>query len=60
MCTPVINNIAVAKTLINGGARLNVLSLETFEKMQLSYDRLKPTMPFSGVTEGSTMPIGQV
>jgi hypothetical protein len=28
--------------------------------MQLSYDRLKPTMPFSGVSEGSTVPIGQV
>jgi hypothetical protein len=60
MCTPIINNITVAKTLIDGGARLSVLSLETFEKMQLPYDRRKPTMPISGVTEGSTVPIGQV
>ena len=56
VCTPTINNIAVTKTLIDEGAGLNVLSMETFEKLQLPYERLKPTRPFSGVTEGTTLP----
>ena len=60
MCTPTINNVAVTKTLINGGTGLNVISVETFEKMQVPYERLAPTRPFSGVTEGLTLPLGQV
>jgi hypothetical protein len=31
LCTPTISNVAVTKTLIDGGAGLNVLSIETFE-----------------------------
>jgi hypothetical protein len=57
---PTINNIAVNRTLIDGGAGLNIISVEVFEKMQVPYHRLMPTRPFFGVTEGSTMPIGQV
>jgi hypothetical protein len=57
---PTINNIAVNRTLMNGGASLNIISIEVFEKMQVSYHRLMPTRSFFGVTEGSTMPIGQV
>ncbi|KAI5013386.1 hypothetical protein ZWY2020_034498 [Hordeum vulgare] len=60
MCTSTISNVLVTKTLIDSGAGLNVLSAETFEKLQLPYEQLMPTKPFSGVTEGSTMPIGQV
>jgi hypothetical protein len=55
VCTPTINNIAVTKTLIDGGFGLNVISVETFEKMQVPYDRL---MPFFGVIDGSTTPLG--
>jgi hypothetical protein len=58
--TPTINNIAVNHTLIDGGAGHDIISVEVFEKMQVSYHRLMPTRPFLGVTEGSTMPIGQV
>ena len=50
----------VTKTLIDGGAGLNVLSVETFDSLQVLYDQLLPTKPFSGVTDGSTTPIGQV
>jgi hypothetical protein len=57
---PTINNIAVNRTLIDGGAGLNIISVEVFEKMQVPYHRLMPTRPFFGVTEGSTTPIGQV
>jgi hypothetical protein len=60
LCMPTINNIAINRTLIDGGAGLNIISVEVFEKMQVPYHRLMPTRPFFGVTEGSTTPIGQV
>jgi hypothetical protein len=58
LCTPTINNIAVNRTLIDGGASLNIISVEVFEKMQVMYHRLMPTRLFFRVTKGSTMPIG--
>jgi hypothetical protein len=58
VCTPTISNIAVNHTLIDGGAGLNIISVEVFEKMQVPYHRLMPTWPFFGVIEGSTTPIG--
>src|SRR5664279_4793926 len=60
VCTPTINNVAVTKMLIDGGAGLNVISVNFFDKLQVPYERLMPTRPFSGVIEGTTMPIGQV
>src|SRR4051812_39657716 len=33
---------------------------ETFNNLQVPYDQLQPTKLFSGVTDGSTIPIGQV
>jgi hypothetical protein len=33
--TPTINNIAINHTLIDGGAGLNIISIEVFEKMQV-------------------------
>jgi hypothetical protein len=60
LCTPTINNVTVNRTLIDGGAGLNIISVEIFEKMQVPYHRLMPTRPFFRVTKGSTMPIGQV
>jgi hypothetical protein len=60
LCTPTINNIAVNHTLIDGGAGLNIISVEVFEKMQVPYHQLMPTRPLFGVTEGSKTPIGQV
>jgi hypothetical protein len=60
MCTPTINNIVVNRTLIDGAAGLNIISIGVFKNMQVPYHRLMPTRPFFGVTEGSTTPIGQV
>ena len=54
LCSPTISNVVVTKTLIDGGAGLNVPSIETFGKLQVPYDQLLPTEPFSGVTGGST------
>ena len=31
-----------------------------FDQMQVPYERLMPTKPFTGVTAGTTTPIGQV
>jgi hypothetical protein len=33
LCMPKINNIAVNRTLIDGGAGLNIISVKVFEKM---------------------------
>ena len=60
LCSPIISNVVVTRTLIDGGAGLNVLSVETFNNLQVPYNQLQPTKPFSGVTDGSTVPIGQV
>lgn len=60
LCMPTINNIAVTKTLVDGGAGVNVISIETFEKLQVPYECLMPTRPFSSITDGSTRPLGQV
>ena len=55
-----VDNVAVSKTLIVGGAGLNVISTETFEALQVPYERLMPSRPFMGVTSGSIEPLGQV
>ena len=60
LCSPLISNVQVTRTLIDGGAGLNVLSVEMFNNLQVPYDQLQPTKPFSGVTDGSTTPIVQV
>jgi hypothetical protein len=59
-CTPTISNVLVTKTFIDDGTGLKVLSVETFETLQVPYDQLLPTKHFSGVTNGSTVPIGQI
>ncbi|KAK1698654.1 hypothetical protein QYE76_015351 [Lolium multiflorum] len=50
----------VFRTLIDGGASLNVLSAKAFEKLGVSSDRLRDTKSFTGVKDGTTVPIGQV
>ena len=60
LCSLVISNVQVTRTFIDGGVGLNVLSVETFNNLQVPYNQLQPTKPFSGVTNGSTVPIGQV
>ena len=60
LCSPIISNVHVTKTLIDGGVGLSVLSVKMFDSLQVPFDQLQPTKPFSGVTDGSTTPIGQV
>ena len=60
LCTPTIFNATVTKTLIDGGAGLNVLSVEAFGLLHLPHGRLRSTKPFSGAIDGSTCPLGQI
>ena len=46
LCTPTIYQVAVTRTLINSGAGLNVLSIETFNLLHMPLERLDPASPF--------------
>ena len=59
LCTPTVCSIAVTKTLIDGGAGLNVLSVEAFSLLHVPLERLRPSKPFSGVSGGSSNPLGR-
>ena len=56
---PTICHMAVTKTLINGGAGLNVLSVEAFSLLHIPLEWLRPSKPFSGVGGGSSSPLGR-
>ena len=58
LCTHTICSVAVTKTLIDGGAGLNVLSVEAFSLLHVPLERLHPSKPFSGVGSGSCNPLG--
>ena len=58
LCTPIICNVVVTKTLTDGGAGLNVLSVEAFGLLHVPHGRLRPTKPFSGGCSSSTSPLG--
>ena len=60
LCTPTTYNVAVTRTLINGGAGLNMLSVEAFSLLHVPLERLRPSKPFSGVGGGSSNPLGQI
>ena len=58
--TPMICNLRVGRVLVDGGARLNLLSPEVFHKMQIGEHKLLLLMPFYGVTDGNMLPLGQI
>ena len=60
LCTPTICNVAVTKTLIDGGAGLNVLSVESFSLLHVPLERLSLSKPFSGVGGGTAHSLGQI
>ena len=60
LCSPIISNVQVTKTLIDGGVGLSVLSVKMFDSLQVPYDQLQSTKPFLGVNDGSTASIGPV
>ena len=58
--TPTICNNRVGRTLVEGGAGLNLLSPEVFHQMQIGERNLAPSAPFCGVTDEKTPPLGQI
>ena len=40
LCTPTICQVAVTRTLIDGGAGLNMLSMEAFSLLHVPLERL--------------------
>ena len=52
--------MAVTKTLIDGGAGLNVLSVEVFSLLHVPLERLSLSKPFSGVGGGAARSLGQI
>lgn len=60
LCTPTISGVAVSKTLIDGGASLNVILVEAFDALRLPREQLAPSKPFSGVVAGSVVPVGRI
>ena len=60
LCTPTICNVAVTKTLIDGGAGLNVLSVEAFSLLHVPLERLSLSKPFSGVGGDTAHSLGQI
>ena len=52
--------MAVTKTLIDGGVRLNLLSVEAFSLLHVTPERLSLSKPFSGVGGGAAHSLGQI
>lgn len=50
---PVVRNVKLKRTLIDGGSALNILFTKTLDEMQIPRSELKPsTAPFNGVIPG--------
>lgn len=60
LCMPTICNVAVTKTLINGGSGLNMLSVEAFSLLHVPLKRLRLSKSFSGVGGGTVHSLGQI
>ena len=60
LCTPTICHVAITKTLIDGGAGLNMLSVEAFHLLHVLLERLSLSKPFSGVGGGDAHSLGQI
>ena len=60
LCTPTICNVVAIKTLIDGGAGLNFLSMEAFSLLHVPLERLSLSKPFSGVGGGASRSLGQI
>ena len=59
--TAMISNINVHKVLVDNGSAVDILYYETFLKMGLGVDKLKPiTTPLYGFTGHSIMPEGSI
>ena len=58
LCTTTICQVAVTRTLIDGGAGLSMLLVGAFSLLHVPLERLQPSRPFSGIGAGSTASLG--
>jgi hypothetical protein len=54
------HNMRLHHVLIDGGARLNVISHAAFKQLQIPGSRLGPSRPFSGVGPQPVYPLGSI
>ena len=58
---PTIFHVSITKTLIDGGAGLNVRFVEAFSLLHVPLEQLRPSKPFSGIGGGSSSSsLGQI
>nr|AAT94049.1 putative polyprotein [Oryza sativa Japonica Group] len=59
---PVVRNVKLRRTLIDGGSALNILFAKTLDDMQIPRSELRPSnAPFHGAIPGlSATPLGQI
>jgi hypothetical protein len=57
---PIIVNMKLHHVLIDGGARLNVISHDAFKQLQILGSRLGPSRPFFGVGPQPVYPLGSI
>ena len=60
LCTPTICQVAVTRTLTDGGASFNMLSVEAFSLLHMPLERLRPSKPFSCAEGSPTGSLGQI
>jgi hypothetical protein len=60
LISPTIANIKFYHVLVDGGVALNLISLATFKKLQISMSKLTPSCPFLGVGLVSILSCGSI
>ena len=60
MVSPTIRNLKVTKVLVDGGAGLNLISLDVIRRLQIPDGDLEETGTFQGVNPGRSQPKGKI
>jgi hypothetical protein len=55
-----ISNVRIRHVLIDGGTRLNVMSLHAFEALQIPMSKVKSSQPFGGMGNDPMWPYGHI
>ena len=57
---PMIHNLKVTKTLVDGGAGLNLISPKVIKGLQIPNEDLEETGTFHGINQGRSQPKGKI
>ena len=60
LVSPTIRNLKVTKILVDGGARLNLISPIVISKLQIEEEELEITDTFQGVNPSRSHPKGKI